>query len=190
MATLGGAGLKVVSDSLYTGMLMAGPYPVPCQNRQDEVVARRFQVLQEVIRSVRALRAECGLSPDAKLSIALQLTPDSPAQVCREKADLIQLLAGVSAIDFTDTKPQRAIGAVGEGFEAFLLVEGSINLDQLLARFKKELANEQAFADKVSAKLSGKFAQNAPAPVVEAEREKLENTKRRIEKLTSYIDSL
>ena len=79
---------------------------------------------------------------------------------------------------------------MGDGFEAFLLVEGSINLDQLLARFKKELANEQAFADKVSAKLAGKFAQNAPADVVAAEREKLENTKRRIEKLTSYIESL
>ena len=190
MKNLGGEKLAIITDSLYTGMLMAGPYPAPSEERKNETVARRFQVLQEVIRSVRALRAECGLSPDAKLNIALQLTPDSPAQVCREKADLIQLLAGVAAIDFTETKPQRAIGAVGEGFEVFLLVEGSINLDQLLARFKKELANEQAFADKVSAKLSGKFAQNAPAQVVEAEREKLENTRRRIEKLTSYIDSL
>lgn len=190
MKNLGGEKLAIITDSLYTGMLMAGPYPAPSEERKNETVARRFQVLQEVIRSVRALRAECGLSPDAKLNIALQLASDSPAQVCREKADLIQLLAGVAAIDFTDTKPQRAIGAVGEGFEVFLLVEGSINLDQLLARFKKELANEQAFADKVSAKLSGKFAQNAPAQVVEAEREKLENTKRRIEKLTSYIDSL
>ena len=190
MKNLGGEKLAIITDSLYTGMLMAGPYPAPSEERKNETVARRFQVLQEVIRSVRALRAECGLSPDAKLNIALQLASDSPAQVCREKADLIQLLAGVAAIDFTETKPQRAIGAVGEGFEVFLLVEGSINLDQLLARFKKELANEQAFADKVSAKLSGKFAQNAPAQVVEAEREKLENTRRRIEKLTSYIDSL
>ena len=190
MKNLGGEKLTIITDSLYIGMLMAGPYPAPSEKRKNETVARRFQVLQEVIRSVRALRAECGLSPDAKLNIALQLASDSPAQVCREKADLIQLLAGVAAIDFTETKPQRAIGAVGEGFEVFLLVEGSINLDQLLARFKKELANEQAFADKVSAKLSGKFAQNAPAPVVEAEREKLENTRRRIEKLTSYIDSL
>ncbi|MBQ7367917.1 MAG: valine--tRNA ligase [Spirochaetaceae bacterium] len=190
MKNLGGEKLAIITDSLYTGMLMAGPYPAPSEERKNETVARRFQVLQEVIRSVRALRAECGLSPDAKLNIALQLASDSPAQVCREKADLIQLLAGVAAIDFTETKPQRAIGAVGEGFEVFLLVEGSIKLDQLLARFKKELASEQAFADKVSAKLSGKFAQNAPAQVVEAEREKLENTRRRIEKLRSYIDSL
>ena len=190
MKNLGGEKLAIITDSLYTGMLMAGPYPAPSEERKNETVARRFQVLQEVIRSVRALRAECGLSPDAKLNIALQLASDSPAQVCREKADLIQLLAGVAAIDFTEAKPQRAIGAVGEGFEVFLLVEGSINLDQLLARFKKELASEEAFADKVSAKLSGKFAQNAPAQVVEAEREKLENTRRRIEKIRSYIDSL
>ncbi len=188
--SLGEEKLTIITDSLYTGMLMAGPYPAPSQERQNPEIARRFQVLQEVIHSVRALRAECGLSPDARLNIALQLAPGSPAQVCREKADLIQLLAGVAAIDFTEAKPQRAIGAVGDGFEVFLLVEGSINLDQLLARFKKELTNEQAFADKVSAKLSGKFAQNAPAQVVEAEREKLENTRRRIEKLRSYIDSL
>ncbi len=188
--SLGEEKLTIITDSLYTDMLMAGPYPVPSQERQNPEIARRFQVLQEVIRSVRALRAECGLSPDARLNIALQLAPGSPAQVCREKADLIQLLAGVSAIDFTEAKPQRAIGAVGDGFEVFLLVEGSINLEQLLARFKKELASEQSFADKVSAKLSGKFAQNAPAQVVEAEREKLENTRRRIEKLRSYIESL
>ena len=189
-AALGGNPVQVLSSSLYTGMLVAAPYPVPADDRQNQNVARRFAVLQDVIRSVRALRAECGLSPDAKLNIALQITPNSPAEVCREKVDLIQLLAGVASIDFADEKPQRAIGAVGDGFEAFLLVEGSINLDQLLARFKKELANEQAFADKVSAKLAGKFAQNAPADVVAAEREKLENTKRRIEKLTSYIESL
>ena len=190
IAALGEKPLQVLSSSLYTGMLVAAPYPVPAEDRQNQTVARRFAVLQDVIRSVRALRAECGLSPDAKLNIALQITPNSPAEVCREKVDLIQLLAGVANIEFTDTKPQRAIGAVGAGFEAFLLVEGSINLDQLLARFKKELASEQAFADKVSAKLAGKFAQNAPAEVVAAEREKLENTKRRIEKLTSYIESL
>ena len=190
IAALGEKPLQVLSSSLYTGMLVAALYPVPAEDRQNQTVARRFAVLQDVIRSVRALRAECGLSPDAKLNIALQITPNSPAEVCREKVDLIQLLAGVASIDFAEEKPQRAIGAVGDGFEAFLLVEGSINLDQLLARFKKELASEQAFADKVSAKLSGKFAQNAPADVVAAERGKLENTKRRIEKLTSYIESL
>lgn len=184
------APLQIISPSEYCGMLVAAPYPVATPARENETVAKKFAVLQDVIRSVRALRAECGLSPDSKLHIALLITAGSAAEVCREKTDLIQLLAGVATIDYTDAKPQRAIGAVGEGYEVFLLVDGSVNLEQLLTRFKKELNSEQAFADKVTAKLAGKFAQNAPAEVVAAEREKLAAARRRIEKLASYIESL
>ena len=108
----------------------------------------------------------------------------------REKAAVIELLAGVAHIDFTEDKPQRAIGAVGEGFEAFILVDESINKEQLMARFKKSIEAESAAAKKSEAKLSGKFAQNAPEDVVLAERKKLEECRRRIEKLQSYMESL
>ena len=184
------APLRILPVSEYSGMLIAAPYPEPADARCNETVAAEFAVLQDVIRAVRGLRAECGLSPDTKLNIALHIIPGSPAEICVKKDSLIRLLAGVGEIQFTGEKPSRAIGAVGNGFEVFLLVDGTVNLEQLTARFKKELASEQAFADKVTAKLAGKFAQNAPAEVVAAEREKLAATKRRIEKLTSYMDSL
>jgi valyl-tRNA synthetase len=103
---------------------------------------------------------------------------------------MIKLLAGVKEIDFVDAKPQGAIGTVGLGFECFIYVDESINKEQLLARFKKELASETAFVQKVDAKLAGKFAQNAPKEVVEAEKAKREETMRRIEKITSYIENL
>ncbi len=184
------APLRILPVSEYSGMLIAAPYPEPADARCNETVAAEFAVLQDVIRAVRGLRAECGLSPDTKLNIALHIIPGSPAEICVKKDSLIRLLAGVGEIQFTGEKPARAIGAVGNGFEVFLLVDGTVNLEQLTARFKKELASEQAFADKVTAKLAGKFAQNAPTEVVAAEREKLAATKRRIEKLTSYVDSL
>jgi len=79
---------------------------------------------------------------------------------------------------------------VGSGFEAFLLVDESINKEQLIARFNKELEAEKALAQKTEAKLGGKFAQNAPAEVVQAEKEKLEESKRRIEKLSGYVQNL
>jgi len=181
---------KITSQSEYTGMLIAAPFPVPNNNRIDETVSRRFSVLQELIRSIRALRAECGISPDLKIDISLLLTPESPSQVCREKQDLIMLLSGVKNLTFTDAKPHGAIGTVGTGFEAFLLASEGIDSAQLKARFQKEIANETAFIQKVEAKLSGKFAENAPAEVVEAEREKLCTAQRRVEKLNSYIENL
>ena len=57
-------------------------------------------------------------------------------------------------------------------------------------RFTKELTTEKAFIAKVDVKLAGKFAQNAPKEVVEAEKEKRANAARRVEKLESYLQNL
>lgn len=171
-------------------MLIDSVYPDVNDSRKNAEVEKRFDVLQDLIRAIRALRAECGISPDLKLHIGLLITPNSEAEVCREKTDMIKLLSGVKEIDFVSEKPQGAIGTVGLGFECFIYVDESINKEQLLARFKKELASETAFVQKVDAKLAGKFAQNAPKEVVEAEKVKREETMRRIEKITSYIENL
>ena len=181
---------KICSTSLYDSMLISAPYPEFAQERENCLVETRFNVLKDLIRSLRALRAECGISPDMKLQIALIITKGSAAEVCLEKVDLIKLLAGVAEINFVESKPNGAIGTVGEGFEAFIIISDGIDLPKLKARFEKELGNENAFVQKVQAKLAGKFAQNAPAEVVAAEREKLVASQRRIEKLSSYLESL
>ncbi|WP_288621392.1 valine--tRNA ligase [uncultured Treponema sp.] len=181
---------SILASEEYKGLLVDAPYPEPVGARENSSITARFAVLQELIRNIRGLRAECGLDPAAKLHIAVNITAGSSAEVIREKTDMIELLAGVSAIDFTDSTPQKSIGSVGDGFEAFLLVDESINKEQLVARFNKEIAAEQVSVKKSEAKLSGKFVENAPADVVQAERDKLEASRRRIEKLVSYVKSL
>ena len=184
------AGEESICSCDYTGMLIAGPYPEIDDSRVDTKVADRFEALQELIRSVRALRAECGIGPEVKLNVALVVTKGSSAEVCKEKTDIIKLLAGIGEIDFVDSKLEGAIGTVGNGFEAFIKIDGSVNVEQLKARFTKELTTEKAFIAKVDAKLAGKFAQNAPKEVVEAEKEKRANAARRVEKLESYLASM
>ncbi|HBG66840.1 MAG TPA: valine--tRNA ligase [Treponema sp.] len=171
-------------------MLVDAPYPAPADARSDAAVTARFEVLKELIRGIRGLRVECGLDPAAKLHIAILISAGSSAEVIREKVPMVQLLAGVAAVDFVAAKPARSIGTVGEGFEAFLLVDESINKEQLVARFTKAIAAEETAVRKSEAKLGGKFAENAPAEVVQAERDKLESSRRRIEKLRSYVQSL
>ena len=171
-------------------MLVDAPYPAGNDARCDSAVTVRFEVLKELIRSIRGLRVECGLDPAAKLHIAILVSAGSAAEVIREKVPMVQLLAGVDAVDFVTEKPARSIGTVGEGFEAFLLVDESINTEQLVARFTKAIAAEEAAAKKSETKLSGKFAEHAPAELVQAEKEHLESSRRRIEKLQSYVKSL
>ena len=181
--------LRILADDDYTGMLIAAPYPQGRDARVNEAVSRRFAVLQELIRAVRNLRAECGIDPAAKINLAV-LPAGGDAAVLREKTDVIELLAGVSQVTFVDRKPAKAIGCVGAGFEAFALLDGSVNLEQLKSRFAKSLEAERASVAKIEAKLAGKFAMHAPADVVAAERAKLEEANRRIEKLASYMENL
>ena len=181
---------KILPTSDYKDMLVDAPYPEFSQERENETITGRFEALKELIRAIRALRVECGLDPALKLHVAIQIENGSAAEVIKEKTDMIELLAGVKKTEFVADKPEKAIGTVGKGFEAFLLVDESVNKEQLMAHFNKEIETEKAAAQKSEAKLGGKFAQHAPAEVVQAEKDKLEETKRRIEKLESYVKSL
>lgn len=181
---------KIISNETTRLMLVDCPYPEVSDSRTDESVTRRFAVLQELIRNIRALRVECGLDPAAKLHVAIMVSAGSAAEVIKEKTDMVELLAGVSKIDFVQSKPAGAIGTVGSGFEAFLLVDEGINKEQLKARFEKSIVTEETAIKKSEAKLSGKFAEHAPAEVVQAERDKLEESRRRVEKLSGYLKEL
>ncbi len=181
---------KILSNSQYNSMLVAAPYPEYLGSRENKDITARFDSLQDLIRNVRGLRNECGVNPADKINLAVLIVKDSAAEVCREKTEEIKLLAGLSNIDFVNEKPAKSIGTVGTGYEAFIILDENINKEQLLLHFNKDLEKETKDAQRIEFKLNGKFAEHAPADVVQAERDNLADIKRRIEKLTGYIESL
>ena len=181
---------KIMSNETYSDLLVTAPYPEYAESRADAKITARFAVLQDLIRSIRGLRNECGIDPVSKINVALLVEKGSDAEVCHEKVDMIQLLAGLSKVEFVEAKPAKSIGAVGKGFEAFILIDENINREQLLLHFNKDVEKLSKEVERTEAKLNGKFAEHAPAEVVQAERDKLAETKRRIEKLGTYIEAL
>ena len=181
---------KVMSNETYSDLLVTAPYPEFSATRENAEITARFAALQDLIRSVRGLRNECGVNPADKINLAVLIEKGSAAEVCREKVEMIQLLAGLSKVEFVDAKPTKSIGTVGVGFEAFIILDENINKEQLMLHFQKDLEKDKKEAERTEAKLGGKFAEHAPAEVVQAERDKLAETKRRIEKLGTYIEAL
>lgn len=181
---------KIASNSEYKGLLIDAPYPEANESRKNAAIEERFDALKDLIGKTRALRAECGLDPAAKLNMAVIVQKGSAAEVCKEKTDMIELLAGMKSVDFVESKPARAIGTVGSGFEAFLIVDESVNLEALKAKFNKEIETQTKYAQNSERKLGGNFAQHAPAELVEEEKKKLAECQNRIEKLKSYLQSL
>lgn len=181
---------EILSNSLYNSMLISAPYPEYTELRDNKTISLRFNILQDLIRNIRGLRNECGIDPAFKINTAIIIEKGSHAEVCKEKTEMIQLLAGLSSIEFTDTKPEKSIGTVGTGYEAFILMDENIDRNTLLLHFNKDLESEKAAAKKIETKLAGKFSQFAPQEVVQSEKDNLQEINRRIEKLQSYIQVL
>ncbi|MBN1616859.1 MAG: valine--tRNA ligase [Spirochaetales bacterium] len=177
-----------------SSQLMIARYPALTPERLDPSAEARFASLQELVRSIRALRAECGIDPALKIRIALYVEAHSDAEAAKEKTDIMELLAGLSRVDFLSNpadRPKGAIGTVGKGFEAFIPSGDGIDAASLIERFTKEIGKETQLKSKIEAKLANaNFVANAPAEVVVAEREKMAEIDRRIAKLGAYIKDL
>ena len=175
-------------------ILMTSDYPEEKKERIDEAASIRFRTLQEIVRNIRALRAECGIDPQLKLKVSLYIEKNSPAEAARENSEIIEMLSGLSGLDFIDSlkeKPASSIGVVGAGFEAFLITGDSIDIDQLKKRFEKELEKNEQNASKIDSKLKNEnFVKNAPPEVIEGEKEKHAEFLRHIEKLKGYLEGM
>ena len=190
--------LPFVTEEIYSklprtkfdGMLINAPYPEVSAFRENPAIEARFEVLKELITKTRALRVDCGIDPANKINIAIRIEKGSEAEVCREKVEMIQLLAGIAKIDFVDAKPESSIGTVGKGFESFILVDENINKEQLVTRFQKTLEKEEGYARMSENKLNGNFAKHAPENLIQEERERLAESQRKIETLKSYLKEL
>ena len=190
--------LPFVTEEIYAklpvkkheGMLITAPYPEVIASRENPEIEARFEVLKELIGKTRALRVDCGIDPANKINIAIRIEKGSEAEVCREKVEMIQLLAGIAKIDFVEAKPESSIGTVGKGFESFILVDENINKEQLITRFQKTLEKEEGYARMSQNKLNGNFAQHAPAELVQEERDRLAESERKIATLQGYLKEL
>lgn len=185
-----GSTTAIITTSTYNGMLINAPYPEVLAARENAEVEARFDVLKDLIAKVRATKVDCGIDPAIKINIAILIEKGSAAEVAREKVEMIQLLGGVAKVEFVESKPAQSIGAVGKGFEAFVLVDENINKEQLITRFQKALEKEQGYARMSENKLNGNFAQHAPANLVQEERDRLAESQRKIATYESYLKEL
>jgi valyl-tRNA synthetase len=87
-------------------------------------------------------------------------------------------------------KPEGHIALVVGPLEIYLPLAGLVDLAEERARLQKELGEASSHIERLEKLLDSPFAQNAPPPVVQKEREKLENFRETAEKLKAQLDVL
>lgn len=165
-------------------LLMVERWPlVPVEGYQG--ASEEFQVLQGVIKGIRALRSEYNVNPGNKVIIYA-----SQSNVLTNNKEVLFGLARIAELYGLEEKPKTAVGFSESGVEVFVDLAGQVDLNAEITRLKKEISNVEPYTISQQKKLSNKgFTDNAPAEVVEEERKKLEEAEHRLLQLRGQLQS-
>jgi valyl-tRNA synthetase len=158
-------------------MLIVAPWPEPRPEEGWEAdKVADFALLQEIIRSIRNLRAEQNVKPGRRIPATVVAGPKTA--LLKDQAKGIAALAHLdeshlSIVASQVKKPEGSISLVAGPVEIYLPLAGLVDLDEERARLEKELADIQTQIDRLEKLLAGEFAGKAPAAVVQKERDKL-----------------
>jgi len=161
------------------------PGPEPIEDALDD-----FRLVQEIVRSIRNLRAEKSVAPSKR--IAASFSAGAKADLLKEQTKAIASLAGLNEveIDIADAlkeKPADAAVLVVGPVEIYIPLAGMVDLAEEKARLEKELREAESQIERLEKLLSSDFSNKAPAPVVQKERDKLTGYKETVEKLKAQL---
>ena len=149
-----------------------------------------FTLIQELVRSIRNLRAEKNVAPSRRLSA--QFSAGERAGLLKDQSVVIAALAGLDADEVKinkslKKKPQESAVLVVGPIEIYIHLAGMVDLANDRARLEKELKEAESHIERLKKLLSSDFADKAPATVVAKEREKLEAYKDTAKKLKAQL---
>ncbi|HUH98906.1 MAG TPA: valine--tRNA ligase [Anaerolineales bacterium] len=152
----------------------------------EEAILNDFALIQEIVRSIRNVRAEKSVAPSKR--IAAVIAAGAQTALLQAQKPVIASLGGVDESQLTireslSSKPGDSIALVIGTLEVYIPLAGMVDPAQEKSRLAKELKDARAQIERLEQLLSGDFANKAPAALVGKEREKLAAFRETAEKL-------
>ncbi|HUN65667.1 MAG TPA: valine--tRNA ligase [Bacteroidota bacterium] len=193
--------MPFVSEELWHGIeerpagisLMTAAFPVPEERWIDPGTESEMAFVQSAINAVRNARGELSVPPSREISLLVHFTDGSKGEIISRYRNYFLRLAKVTDISELGSgkRPKHAAGLVIEGGEAFIPLEGLIDLGAERERIEKELARLHVMVGSIEQKLGNpNFVDRAPREIVEKEREKLQSMRSSIEKLKGNLERI
>lgn len=169
------------------------PWPVYDAKLAAPEAVREMELLMEIIRAVRNIRAEVNVPMSKKIELLVK--PDSAdiQEALARNEEYVKRFCGTSllSLDAGLTPPDKAMTAVVTGAELYLPLAGLIDISQEIARLEKELQALNGEVERIEKKLANEgFAAKAPAKVIEEEKAKLADYSDKREKVVARLQEL
>jgi len=172
--------------------IMLQPYPDAAAFPADDDAEADLEWLQGFVLGIRQIRGEMDIPPSRLLPVLVQAASSADRERTRNHGAWLRQLARLESITVLDggEPPVCATALLGDT-RILVPMAGLIDVAAERDRLRKSLAKAEGDRARVLAKLDNPaFAGNAPAGVVEKEREKLRATETEIRQLSDQVERL
>jgi valyl-tRNA synthetase len=168
-------------------------FPAPSGSLVDDRAAAAMALVQEVVTSIRTVRAEWGVPPSRRITAILEGPTDDGYAVLRDQAGDIRRLAGLDTLQFRGSvppAPETAVRVVRD-LRIHVPLAGIIDRDAERERVRRELAKVVKPRTSLESKLANpSFRDRADPDVVRETEAQLQNLLAQQEKYERILQEL
>lgn len=147
--------------------------------------------LLEAVNLIRNIRGEYNINPGLALEIFINASDKSKEKILKNGVTFIKRLAKLSEIHFGKDAPVGSASAVGGGFQLNVSLEGTVNIQEEVARLEKEKKSAEKDVTIYGGKLSNQnYLAKAPADVIEKDKITFAQAKEKLDKIEENLKNL
>ena len=160
----------------------------PERGSYDVSLTERFEKTKEAVTAIRSIRKEKNIPPREKLRLLIR---DTEEHFNTRFLSVLKKLGNLLKIEFISGKPENALSFIVKTTEYYIPFEEKINIAEEIEKLESELKYAKGFLNTVIKKLGNeRFVANAPAQVVERERQKQADAEARIKAVEERLREL
>jgi valyl-tRNA synthetase len=159
---------------------------MPRSQEYDQAILKDFEQESQVINGIRRVRKEKNIA--FKETVRFLVKRKDGGSEAGSFDSLIAKLGNLESIEYITEKVDLAAGFIVKSTEYFIPMEDSINVEEEILKVEEELKYNQGFLKSVNKKLSNeRFVNNAPAAVVDKEKQKKADAENKVQVLEERL---
>ena len=173
--------------------IMISAWPEAIEEFKNDEAIKDFEIIQELIKSVRNVRSEYNVAPSKQVDMLIKPSNESIKALLEGNMDILNKFLNPEnlTISLNPDVPKDSVSIVLNDVELYLPLGSLVDISQEIERLEKELAKLNGEIKRGEGMLSNpNFTNKAPIAKVDAEKEKLANYKEQYSTVKARLEEL
>ena len=173
--------------------IMISTWPIEIEEFSNDEAIKDFEVIQDMIKSVRNIRAEYNVAPSKKIDILIKTKNNKTKELLEQNMEILNKFINPETLTISShiELNTEAITIILSELEMYLPLGSLIDISEEIKRLENELTKLTSEITRGENMLSNeRFISKAPASKVELERSKLANYKEQFITIKARIKEL